>query len=147
MDNIGDFLRWFVDRFDRVKIPEQFQAVSNRLDALTAQQQQTNQQLGAIMANLQQFTAALDRIDTATSNAATVLKEVREKVAKLEAEQGISAADEESVLKRLDGVASALDQMGKSPENPVPVDPNPTEPTEPTEPANPNPGTPTEPTV
>jgi ABC-type transporter Mla subunit MlaD len=137
--SLFDFLWKYIERFDGQP------AVMSRLDTIIANQQQTNEKLGAIMANLQQFQAALDRIDTATTNAATVLKEVRDKVAQLEAQQGITATDEASVLQRLDSVGSALEQMGKIPENPVPVDPGaPTEPTNPTPdpnapPAPPNP--------
>jgi septal ring factor EnvC (AmiA/AmiB activator) len=132
--SLFDFLWKYIERFDGQP------AVMSRLDTIIANQQQTNEKLGAIMANLQQFQTALDRIDTATTNAATVLKEVRDKVAQLEAQQGITATDEASVLQRLDSVGSALEQMGKSPENPVPVDPG-----TPTDPANPNPN-PTDPT-
>ena len=134
---INDFLRLVLNR-------ETFTS-SDLQTALQAQLQPINDQLGAIMATMGQFQQALSRIDTATSAAAQVLTEVRAKVAELETNAGISASDEASVLGQLDAAANALEQMGKSPENPVPVDPGtPTEPTNPTptEPANPTPGEP-----
>lgn len=84
---------------------------------------QTN--LGAIMATLAEFQTALSRIDTATTTAAAVLKEVRDRVAELETSAGISADDEASVLTQLDQVAAALEQMAQTPEEPVPVEPVP----------------------
>jgi septal ring factor EnvC (AmiA/AmiB activator) len=122
-DGLFTFLQFFVERFDHTDFDERLNAVSSRLDALTAQQQQTNDLLRSIMATLQQFTDALSRIDTATTAAAQVLQDIRDKVAQLEANAGIDAQQEASVLGQLDSVANALEQMGKSPDNPVPVEP------------------------
>lgn len=98
------------------------------------------------MATVSQFETAFTRIDTATSAAASVLTQIRAKIAELETNAGISASDEASVLAKLDGVATSLENMAKTPENPVPVEPGPgggtTEPggggtTPPTEPTTP----------
>jgi hypothetical protein len=89
-------------------------------------------QIGEIMANQQQFSEVLGRIDTATTAAATVLNDIRARIAQLESNAGISAEEEASVLSKLDTVAKSLEQMAKNPENPVPVEPgNPGNPTDP----------------
>jgi chromosome segregation ATPase len=82
-----------------------------------------NLKLDKIMADLAQFEAALSRIDTATTNIANQLRDLKDQIAN----QGLSAEVEAQVLTRLETAASQLEQVGTSVENPVP--------TEPTEPA------------
>jgi hypothetical protein len=65
-----------------------------------------DKKLTKIMASLAQFEQALSRIDQATRN------------------QGLTEEQETALLSRTEGLASALEAMGKSPENPVPEEPN-----------------------
>lgn len=72
-----------------------------------------------IMADIQQFEAALNRIDTATTNIANQLRDLKDQLAN----QGLPSDVENTVLARLEAAATQLEAVGQSVENPVPVDP------------------------
>jgi len=78
------------------------------------------------MATLEQFEAALARIDTATTNIANQLTELRDQIAGA----GLPAEQEATVLTRLTSLATQLESMAQTPENPTPE-----EPTDPEQPA------------
>lgn len=69
-----------------------------------------------IMATLEAFETALSRIDTATTNIAEQLRELKEQVTNA----GLSAEVEAQVLSRLETAATQLEAVGASVENPVP---------------------------
>lgn len=69
-----------------------------------------------IMADIQQFEAALNRIDTATTNIANELRDLKDQIAG----QGLSAEVEANVLARLEAKATQLEEMSQTVENPVP---------------------------
>jgi chromosome segregation ATPase len=69
-----------------------------------------------IMASLEQFESALSRIDTATTNIANQLRDLKDQIAN----QGLPADVENTVLSRLETAATQLEQVGQSVENPVP---------------------------
>lgn len=68
-----------------------------------------------IMATIEQFEAALTRIDTATTNIANQLRDLKDQIAN----QGLSTEVEESVLGRLETAATQLEAVGQSVETPV----------------------------
>lgn len=70
------------------------------------------------MATLEQFEAALTRIDGATTNIANELQSLKDQIAN----QGLPSDVEANVLARLDAAATKLEGIGKTPENPVPGD-------------------------
>jgi GTP1/Obg family GTP-binding protein len=72
-----------------------------------------------IMADIQAFETALTRIDTATTNIANQLRDLKDQLAN----QGLPADVENSVLARLESAASQLEAVGQSVENPVPPTP------------------------
>jgi hypothetical protein len=88
-----------------------------------------NLKLEAIMATQAEFTAAFERLNTATSNIAAVLNALRDQIAGL----GLDATVEADILNKLGAAAGALEAMAQSPTDPVPVEPPPVEPP-PTEP-------------
>jgi hypothetical protein len=75
-----------------------------------------NKQNVKIMADIQQFEAALNRIDTATTNIAQQLRDLKDQIAN----GGLSAEVEATVLGRLETAATQLEAVGQSVENPVP---------------------------
>lgn len=74
-----------------------------------------------VMATLEQFTAAFARIDTATTAIADRIKKLEDSIKNM----GLTAAQEDTLLGQLSGLADSLDAMGKEPTNPVPVPPPP----------------------
>lgn len=82
---------------------------------------ETQNKLNKIMATLQEFEAALQRIDTATTNIATQLTELRDQIAGA----GLPAEQEATVLSRLTSLATQLESMAQTPENPTPETPTP----------------------
>lgn len=77
-----------------------------------------------------QFTAVMQKIDTATTAIAERIRKAEEAVLN----GGIPAETEQVILAQLGGLADALEAMGKTPENPVPIEPEgPTEPSQPGE--------------
>lgn len=79
-----------------------------------------DKKISKIMASLEQFEQALSRIDQATSTIAERITELENEIKNL----GLTSDQEEQLLARTEGLASALEAMGKSPENPVPEDHN-----------------------
>lgn len=75
-----------------------------------------HQQNNKIMADIQAFETALNRIDTATTNIANQLRDLKDKLAN----QGLPADVENTVLARLESAATQLEAVGQSVENPVP---------------------------
>jgi hypothetical protein len=73
----------------------------------------------SIMASIEQFEAALTRIDTATTNIANQLRDLKDQIAN----QGLSQELENTILTRLETAAAQLEQVGQSVENPVPEPP------------------------
>lgn len=69
-----------------------------------------------IMATIEQFELALSRIDTATTNIADELRDLKDQIAG----GGLSAELEASVLARLEAKATQLEEMSQTVENPVP---------------------------
>ena len=67
-------------------------------------------------ASIEQFESALARIDTATTNIAVQLRDLKDQIAN----QGLSADVESQVLSRLETAATQLEAVGTSVENPVP---------------------------
>jgi septal ring factor EnvC (AmiA/AmiB activator) len=67
-------------------------------------------------ATIEQFESALNRIDTATTNIAQQLRDLKEQIAN----QGLPAELEQQVLTRLETSATQLEAVGTSVENPVP---------------------------
>ena len=63
------------------------------------------------------FDALIDRLNTATSKAAAILKDLRDKLAA----GGLTADEEKAVQDKLSAVADALDAMAADPTDPVPV--------------------------
>jgi hypothetical protein len=63
----------------------------------------------SIMASQEQFEAAITRIDTATDNLATELREIKEQLAN----QGLPTDVENTVLTRLEAAATKLEAVGK----------------------------------
>lgn len=86
------------------------------------------------MDQLQLHTEALNKIDAATSKAATEVTRLGERFTSMEEtikNMGLTAEQESQLLAQTQGVAEratqiadALEQMGKSPETPVPVEPS-----------------------
>jgi hypothetical protein len=72
-----------------------------------------------IMATLQQFQAALDRIDAATTDIANDLTLLKEQITNA----GLSAEVEAEVIAKLETAATKLEGIGASVENPVPPTP------------------------
>lgn len=87
---------------------------------------ETQRKLNQIMATLEQFEAALARIDTATSTIATKITDLQEEIRGA----GLPESVEQSVLTRLGTIATTLEGLAKDPENPTPE-----EPTDPEQPA------------
>ena len=87
------------------------------------------------MATVQQFEAALSRIDAATTQAAAVIRQLRDDIAS----SGMTGTDEGNVLGRLEGVAASLEAMAQSPTDPVPVPVEPSPEPNPTPSPEPNP--------
>lgn len=94
-----------------------------------------------IMANQEQFQAALARIETATTTAGTAITAIGARITALEdaiKNAGLTQAQEDALLAQteglggnLEGLATALTAMGQ-PANPVPVPvPEPVPPVEP----------------
>lgn len=83
-----------------------------------------------IMATQEQFAAALSRIDAATTKAATGVTAIGVRITALEdaiKNAGLPAEVEATLLAQVEGVAGStealattLEAMGKTPENPVP---------------------------
>lgn len=71
------------------------------------------------MATIEQFEAALNRIDAATTNIANELRDLKDQIAG----QGLSAEVEANVLARLEAKATQLEEMSQTVENPVPEPP------------------------
>jgi uncharacterized coiled-coil DUF342 family protein len=67
----------------------------------------------------EQWEAVLTRIDTATTNIANQLRDLKEQLEN----QGLPADVEQQVFSRLETAANQLEQVGASPENPVPPTP------------------------
>lgn len=92
------------------------------------------------MATQQETTAAVERLNLATSKSAAAISAVGTRIQALEDKikgMGLDATQEAELLAALSNVAGniesnadALEQMGKDPSNPVPVEPPP--PVEPT---------------
>jgi septum formation topological specificity factor MinE len=77
------------------------------------------ERLETIMATQQQFSDALDRVNTATNSIASLLRDYVEQVKA----GGMTAEQEEASLTRLNAAAEALEQMAQGPTDPVPVEP------------------------
>lgn len=83
-----------------------------------------------IMATVQQFQAALSKIDEATTKAGTALTAIAARITALEEAvkaQGLTEEQESTILAQTEGVgeslttiADALTEVGKTPETPVP---------------------------
>jgi hypothetical protein len=86
-----------------------------------------------IMADIQTWEAALQKIDTATTQIAGSVTRIADRFTELETaikEMGLPKDQEDNLLSRTEGIgnqlttlASTLEQIGKTPENPVPVEP------------------------
>lgn len=72
-----------------------------------------------IMASLEQFQSALDRIDAATTKIAGQLRDLKDQITNA----GLPAELEQQVLTRLETSATQLEAVGTSVENPAPVIP------------------------
>lgn len=70
----------------------------------------------AIMATIEQFEAALGRIDAATTRIAGDIRDLKDQIAN----QGLPGDVEATVLAALEAKATALEAIGKDVENPVP---------------------------
>lgn len=79
----------------------------------------TDHKLSKIMATLEQFEQALNRIDTATTDIANDIRQLKDEIAN----GGLNADNEAAILSRLDATATALEAIGASVENPVPDEP------------------------
>lgn len=112
-----------IDSFIRLVLNRDTYTISDLQDVLQTALHPITVQLQEIMATLTQFQDALTRINTATSSVAAVLLQIRDKVAQLETNAGISANEETSVVNQLSGIATSLEDMAKTPENPVPTEP------------------------
>ncbi len=73
------------------------------------------------MASLEQFRTALQRIDTATTAIAERIRALEDQIRN----SGIPAETENQLVTELESFATSLEQMGRSPENPVPNEPPP----------------------
>jgi hypothetical protein len=72
-----------------------------------------------IMATLAEFQAGFQRMDQATSQIAARLKRLSDQISA----GGMTPDEEAQAVAQLNAAASALEAMGKEPENPVPVEP------------------------
>lgn len=91
----------------------------------------THFKIKQIMATDEQFRQALTRIETATTNAGTAITAVGARITSLEEtikNMGLTTAQEDELLAKTEGLgtnletlATALTEMGKTPETPVPV--------------------------
>lgn len=88
-------------------------------DKLFTEIKSINEKTNKIMATIEQFESALNRIDTATTNIANELQSLKDQIAN----QGLPSDVEANVLARLDAAATKLEGIGKTPENPVPGEP------------------------
>lgn len=79
-----------------------------------------NSKLNTIMATQAQFNDVLNRIDNATNQAADAIRGLREEIRQLLDNAGITGAEEDAVLGRLDTVATNLEGIAADPANPVP---------------------------
>jgi chromosome segregation ATPase len=134
-----DFLKYYIDRFDKQQLNKTIDELPRRLDSLETKVGQNHQQivrrLGAIMATQEQVNAALGRIDAATTKSGAAVTAIGDRIAALEQaikNAGLSAEQEAALLAQLEGVganaealAAALEAMGKTPDSPVPVEPPP----------------------
>lgn len=75
------------------------------------------------MDNAQQMESVLQRIDTATSAVAALLRKFIDE----HAAGGMTREQEQSFITRFSNAADALENMAKSAEDPVPQDPPPVE--------------------
>lgn len=83
---------------------------------LTKELEHLKEKLQLIMATIEDFSAVLARIDTATNQIAADLKALKDQIAGA----GLSAAVEADVLAQLDAKAKALEAIGKSTAPPTP---------------------------
>lgn len=81
-----------------------------------------------LMATVEQFNAVLSRIDTATTDIANDIRELRDEVKEALENAGVPSADEDGILSRLSTVADTLEAIAKDPENPTPEPENPEQP-------------------
>ncbi len=88
-------------------------------DKLFTEIKSINDKTRKIMATVEQFEAALSRIDTATTNIASELQSLKDQIAN----QGLPSDVEANVLARLDAAATKLEGIGGNVENPVPDEP------------------------
>jgi chromosome segregation ATPase len=126
---LSAFLRYFVERYDG-------KLTGERLDRLEVQSQQTNTNLGAIMAKLSDFTTILSALsaDVAAvkaksdaSGAVTAENEaLKAQVADLKAaleaakaEGGMTAAEEEQVLSSIQALESQIHEAPATPAEPT----------------------------
>jgi hypothetical protein len=70
---------------------------------------------------LEKHQAALKRIDQVTTTISTRLRVLADELRSA----GLQKEHEDRVLMQLEGFASSLEQMAKSPDNPVPQEPEP----------------------
>lgn len=93
----------------------------------------THNKISQLMADTQTWEAALVKIDTATTSMAGSVTRIADRITTLEdtiKNMGLPKEQEDTLLARTEGIgnslttlATTLEQIGKTPENPVPVDP------------------------
>lgn len=71
----------------------------------------------SVMATLEQYDAALTKIESATTDIGNRIKDLEDSIKNM----GLTAEQEDTLLTRLSGLGDSLVAMGKKPENPVPV--------------------------
>ena len=119
-----EFVRYILTRYDKQQPSEELLKITKLLTQI-----QSNQ--GDFMATIEQLTAALGRVEAATTEGATAVTAIGARISSLEEaikNMGLSAEQEATLLAQLEGVAggteslaAALTAMGKTPEQPVPV--------------------------
>lgn len=93
----------------------------------------THNKISQLMADTQTWEAALVKIDTATTSMAGSVTRIADRMATLEEtikNMGLPKEQEDTLLARTEGIgaslttlATTLEQIGKTPEDPVPVEP------------------------
>jgi len=86
------------------------------LDKVLKELKRITLKLNTMAATIEQFEAALQRIDTATTGIAEQIRDLQDQIT----DAGLSAEQETNVLGRLDTIASSLENMGKDVNNPTP---------------------------
>jgi hypothetical protein len=123
LDRADDLFEWI---FDGSSTSEGDSEITSKLNSL-------NTKIDIIMANDEQFKAALKRIDDATTASGLAATAIQGRITSLEEaikNAGLDASTEAALLAQTEGLgsnaealAAALTQMGKTPETPVPVEP------------------------